>query len=116
MQYAILVYETEHDFAARSDGEKKGDYWGAYQAYSGYLGERCTGGNLLAEPDTATTIRLRDGERLVEDGPFADTKERLGGLFVVEAASLDEAMEMAAKCPSAATGSVEIRPIPAMGG
>ena len=111
MKYAIMVYETQSDFDARTDPRAQGDYWASYKTYSEYLGERVSGGAALKGVETATTIRLRDGERLVEDGPFADTKERLGGLFLVEAKDLDEALELAAKCPSASTGSVEVRPL-----
>lgn len=84
--------------------------WQGYRAYGKFLGDRVTGGAALQGVETATTIRLRDGEQHVEDGPFADTKERLGGFYLVEAANLDEAMEMAKKAPSAPTGSVAIRP------
>lgn len=115
MRYAILVYETEDDFSARTDPAKQGEYWGSYKAYGEYVGERIQSGAALKGPNTATTVRLRDGERLVQDGPFADTKERLGGFYVVEAKDLDEALEFAARCPSASTGSVEVRPLLEMG-
>lgn len=111
MKYALLVYETADDFAARTDEARQGTYWAGYAAYSKSLGEAAAGGAALQPTDTATTVRLRDGERLVEDGPFADTKERLGGMFLIEAANLDEALAHAARCPSAATGSVEVRPV-----
>jgi len=111
MQYAILVYETEDDFTARTDPQRRDEYWGSYKAYSQNLGDRTRGGAALQGTETATTVRLRDGERLVQDGPFADTKERLGGFWLLEAANLDEALELAARCPSASTGSVEVRPL-----
>lgn len=114
MKYAILIYETERDFEARTDPKRKDEYWGSYAAYSQFLGDRITGGAALQSIDTATTIRLRNGERHVEDGPFADTKERLGGFYLVEAEDLDEAMKLAAEAPSARTGSVEVRPLQAM--
>ncbi|MEL6179902.1 MAG: YciI family protein [Myxococcota bacterium] len=107
MKYAILVYETD----AALDNRHSPEYWGAYRAYGALLGERITKGAALEGIDTATTIRLRDGEQLVEDGPFADTKERLGGFYVVEARDLDEALEMAAQCPSVKEGAVEVRPL-----
>ena len=78
MKYAILVYETSDDFAARTDAKRKEAYWGSYGAYGKFLGDRLSGGAGLQTTDDATTVRLRDGERHVEDGPFADTKERLG--------------------------------------
>jgi hypothetical protein len=68
-------------------------------------------GNALASPFSGTTVRLRDGKRQVHDGPFADTKELLGGYLVIDVPSLDEAMAWATKSPSTASGSTEIRPI-----
>jgi hypothetical protein len=69
------------------------------------------GGEALQGVETATTVRVRNGERLVSDGPFAETKEVLGGYYVLECADLDEALDWAAKIPGASTGSVEVRPI-----
>jgi hypothetical protein len=68
-------------------------------------------GDGLQGPHTATTVRIRDGKRLVQDGPFADAKEQLGGYFVIEVPDLDTALEWAARAPSAATASVEVRPV-----
>jgi hypothetical protein len=68
-------------------------------------------GSPLAETSSATTVRIRDGKRAITDGPFAETKEVLGGFFVVKCAALDEAIELAADCPGAAFGSVEVRPM-----
>ena len=65
----------------------------------------------LMPPDTATTVRIRDGQRLVADGPFADTKEQLGGFFVIDVADLDTALEWAARSPAATYSSVEVRPV-----
>jgi hypothetical protein len=65
----------------------------------------------LAETSSATTVRLRDGKRLITDGPFAETKEYLGGYYIVECESLDRAIELASDCPGAAAGSIEIRPV-----
>jgi hypothetical protein len=69
------------------------------------------GGNALMPTDTATTVRVRDGETLVCDGPFAETKEQLGGYYLLECENLDEAIAKAAKIPSAKCGSIEVRPI-----
>lgn len=107
MRDAILVYEAQTDFDARTDPSRRDEYWGSRGAYSQFRGDRITGGAALQGTETATTIRLRDGERRVEDGPFADTKERLGGFYLVEANDLDEALALAAKAPSAVRGSVE---------
>jgi hypothetical protein len=72
------------------------------------------GGNRLDSVATATTVRIRDGKRSVTDGPFAETKEQLGGYYLIEAADLDEAIALAARIPGARVGSIEIRPIPPM--
>ena len=65
----------------------------------------------LEDPDTATTVRVRDGETLTTDGPFAETKEQLGGYYLIDCASLDEALEFAARIPAARRGAVEVRPL-----
>jgi len=70
----------------------------------------------LQEPGTATTIRVRGGRKLATDGPFAETKEWLGGYFILDCQNLDEALELAAICPTAASGSVEVRPLLGTGG
>lgn len=113
MKYAILVYETPAELAAREDPTRVAGYWAAYTAYSQALGQAgvAAGGAGLQPPAAATTLRLRDGHRQVQDGPFADTKELLGGLFIVDVPDLDAALEWAARCPAAASGSVEIRPL-----
>jgi hypothetical protein len=84
-----------------------------YLAYSQLLVQRgaMAGGEPLGPTTAATTIRLRGGQRLVTDGPFAETKEALGGFYVIDARDLDEAIELAAKCPGARAGSVEVRPV-----
>jgi hypothetical protein len=69
------------------------------------------GADPLHEVDTATTVRVRDGEALITDGPFAETREQLGGYFLLDCRDLDEALELAARCPMAAEGAVEVRPI-----
>lgn len=112
MQYAILIHESPADFAARTDPELAGPYWAAYTAYSRALVEAgvMRGGAGLEPPGTSTTVRLRAGQRQVQDGPYADTKELLGGFYLLEVQDLDRALEWAARCPAAATGSVEVRP------
>ena len=69
------------------------------------------GGEELQSPQTATTVRLRGGSRQVQDGPFAESKEQLGGFMVIEVATLDDALAWAARSPTAATGAVEVRPV-----
>lgn len=112
MRYAVLVYENEADFKERSDPKTMGPYMAAYGAYSAALREAgvAVGGAGLQPPSTATTLRVRDGRRHVQDGPFADTKERIGGFFLLEVPSLDVALEWAAKCPAASRCGVEVRP------
>jgi hypothetical protein len=82
-----------------------------YQRFGETAGERIGGGAALHPTATATTLRLRDGERLLTDGPFAETREQLGGFYLLEAGSLDEALEFAAQIPGAATGCIEVRPV-----
>ena len=112
MQYTILVYETQAELAARTDPERRDAYWGAYRAYTTALREAgvMVGGAALEPPRTATTVRQPGGKRRVQDGPFADTKEQLGGYYVIDVPDLDRALEWAARCPSAATGAAEVRP------
>ena len=85
----------------------------AYTAYTQTLIQRgaMKGGEALEPTSTATTVRLKGGQRLVTDGPFAETKEALGGFYMIQAADLDEALELASGCPAATYGSVEVRPI-----
>jgi hypothetical protein len=113
MKYAVLVYETPAEMAAREDPERVGGYWAAYAAYSKALGDAgvAAGGAGLQAPAVATTVRLRGGQRQVQDGPFADTKELLGGLFIIDVPDLDAALMWAARCPAASTGSIEVRPV-----
>jgi hypothetical protein len=112
MKYTILVYENAADFGARTDAKHKDAYWGAYRAYTKALTDAgvMVGGAGLQPPPLATTVRLRDGKRQVQDGPFADTKEQLGGYYVIEVPGLDQALDWAARCPSVSSGSVEVRP------
>lgn len=108
MQYAILIYETADDFAAR-ENDRKDEYWGGWFAYSQAVSDagKSVGGACLKGPGAGTTLK----QGAVEDGPYADTKEQLGGFFLIEADRLDEAMDWAARCPAAASGAVEVRPV-----
>jgi hypothetical protein len=112
MQFALLVYESPEAFAARNTDEND-PYTGAWRAYHQAIVEAgiYVGGNPLRGPETGTTVRLKDGKRRVQDGPFADTKEQIGGFFVLELASLDAALDWAARCPAAAIGAIEVRPL-----
>ena len=114
MQFALLVYESPEAFATRNnDG---GDsYTGAWRAYHKALVESGAylAGEPLQVPETGTTLRVKEGKRRVQDGPFADAKEQLGGFIIMELPSLDAALDWAARCPAAALGAVEVRPIAA---
>jgi hypothetical protein len=113
MQYAILVYENDADFGARTDGARQAAYWAGWRAYGQALTEAgiMKGGMPLAGPSTGTTVRANGGTRHVQDGPYADTKEQLGGFYIIEVADLDAALSWAARCPAAASGAVEVRPV-----
>ena len=113
MQYALLIYERPHDFDRREDEVEETAYTGAWQAWHKALIEAgvFVGGSPLERSDTGTTVRLKDSKRLVQDGPYADTKEQLGGFTILELPSLDAALEWAARCPAASYGAVEVRPI-----
>lgn len=113
MKYAVIVYESPEQMAARNDPQQSQDYWAAYGAYAQALGEAgvAAGGAGLEPTELATTVRIRGAERHVQDGPFAETRELLGGFFLIDVPDLDTALQWAAKCPSASTGSVEVRPL-----
>lgn len=113
MKYVILIHESAAEWNQRNDPAQASAYWGAYTAYGQALAEAgilrgCAG---LQPPATATTLRLKDGQRLIQDGPFADTKEQLGGFYSIDVADLDAALEWAARCPAMQFGGlVEVRP------
>lgn len=113
MQFMLILNETDEDFAKRTDPEQSGDYWGGWSAFLAAMKEAgiIVNGDGLQGPHTATRLRIRDGKRVVQDGPFADSKEQLGGYMVIEVESLDAALDWASKAPSALTASVEVRPV-----
>ena len=113
MQFALLVYELPEAFGMRVNAHENDPYLGAWRAYHKALLEAgvYVGGNPLQSPETATTVRIREGKRRVQDGPIADTKEQLGGFTILELPSLDAALEWAARCPAASLGAVEVRPL-----
>jgi hypothetical protein len=112
MQFALLIFESPEAFATRKTPETN-PYNGAWRAYYKAVVEAgiYAGGNPLEVPETATTVRLTDGKRHVQDGPFADTKEQLAGFMILELSSLDAALDWAARCPAASVGAVEVRPL-----
>lgn len=113
MQFMLILNETPEDFARRTDPEQSADYWGGWKAFIKAMTEAglIVNGDGLQGPHTATTVRIRNGKRVVEDGPFADTKEQLGGYLVIEVPDLDTALDWAARAPSAQSASVEVRPV-----
>ena len=111
MLYVLAIYESPDAFETRN-GQDRDAYKGAWQAYADALRHAgvMAGGKGLEPPSTAATVRFRDGDRTVQDGPYADTKEQLGGFFIIEAADLETALDWAAKAPLAPGGCVEVRP------
>ena len=97
----------------RTDPAEAGTYWGGWTAYMGAIaqGGAMVSGNGLQPPEASTTIRVENGKRHIVDGPFADTKEMLGGYVIVDVADLDAALAWASRAPCATAGSVEIRPV-----
>ena len=112
MRYLMIINKNEAAFRALSD-EKRRDLLARYEAYgrkmvaSGVL----KGGAVLDLTDTATTVRVRSGKRMISDGPFAETAEQVAGIAIIEVANLDEALDWAAGHPDAEWASVEVRPI-----
>ena len=113
MQFMLIYRETAADLAQRAAPDTAPAYWGAWNAYMGAMGQAgvLRGGHGLGVPETATFVQLRNGKRLIQDGPFADTKEHCGGYCIIEVASLDEALEWAARSPASSCGSTEVRPV-----
>lgn len=117
MEYLLLIYGREGDWDGMSDAER-GKAQQAYGAFTTAIREsgQYKGGNALQPVSTATTVRVRDAKTMTTDGPFAETREQLGGYYLVEAADLDEAIGLAARIPGARQGSIEVRPIMNVGG
>jgi hypothetical protein len=107
MQYLLLIYEAEQRFA---NGFPEGEF-AEYGAFGQKHAAVIKGGNALQPTGAAKTVRVRSGETITSDGPFAETKEQLGGYYLIEASSPDEAAKMAAGIPAARYGSIEVRPI-----
>lgn len=114
MQYLILIYGDEKHFAQMaSDPASQQQLYAAFRQYgedmraAGVL----RGGAELKPTLTATTVRVKNGKTLTTDGPFAETKEQLGGFYLIDVPHLDEAIQWAARCPLAQRGSIEVRPV-----
>ena len=112
MRYALLICTEEKLQNELSEAEAAAQT-AAYMAWGEEMGARgvLQGGERLRPTTSATTVRVRDGETLTSDGPFAETKEQMGGFYLVDCKDLDEAIEVASRIPGAAHGSIEVRPI-----
>ena len=112
MRYMLLIYSDESYYATRTP-DQMGELMGAYGQFSEeVMGAGVLGSSERLQPvGSATTVRVRDGQQTTTDGPFAETKETLGGYYLIDVANLDEAIAWAAKVPTASYGSIEIRPI-----
>ena len=112
MQYLLLIYENEQIGAkmSKAEGDK---FMQEYFAFTNHIKEKKNylSGEALQPTSTATTVRVRDGKAVTTDGPFAETREQLGGFYMIEAKDLDEARAIAARIPSARHGSIEVRPV-----
>ena len=113
MRYLLLLYEPERPADAEIPPEQLQQQMAAYAAFTAEVQGRglFQAGEALEPASTATTVRVRDGKTITTDGPFAETKEILGGFYLLECRDLDEASELAARIPAATRGSIEIRPI-----
>ena len=110
MQFLLLIYEDEGRFTKASEADQANEYQ-AYANFGKQYESAIKGGNALMPTPTAKTVRVRGGKELVTDGPFAETKEQLGGYYLIEANDQAAAFAIAAKIPAARFGSIEIRPI-----
>ena len=112
MNYLLLIYEDENVLHGR-DERTKGEMFAEYRAFTASIreGGQFVAGDALQPTSTATSVRVREGKAITTDGPFAETKEQLGGYYLVQAKDLDEAISIASRIPSARVGTVEVRPI-----
>jgi len=112
MPYLLLIYQNEAAGAAQDPAAMQA-MMDKYRAFTQSIiaGGQFKAGDALEPTSTATTVRVREGKTLTTDGPFAETREQLGGYYLIEAKNLDEAIGIAARVPSAAFGSIEVRPI-----
>lgn len=112
MHYMLCFRQTLDDFARGDDPARAESYWGAWSAYVDAVqgSGKVVSGNGLQPPATAVIVREREGRRQVQDGPYPDSHEHLGGYFILDLASVEEALEWAARAPCVSSGSVEVRP------
>ena len=112
MKYMLLICHDENSWTNRTENERQA----IYAEYRGLIEElksqgKYLFGDQLQPASTAQTVRVRDGQPLVTDGPFAETREQVGGFFMIEAENIDEAKSIAARIPSSRTGTIEVRPV-----
>ena len=109
MKYMLMIYRDENNYG----NQMSGDHSAAYVAYTQALAGAgvLTGGDRLQPVTTASTVRQVNGKTTVLDGPYADSKEQLGGFYIIDVPDLDSALQWAARCPGAAQGGVEVRPL-----
>jgi len=112
MKYMLLIHHEENGWEKLTEEERKAIY-GEYRKFTEDIiaSGNYVAGDELHPTTTATSVRVRDGKRLVTDGPFAETREQLGGYYVIKANDLDEAIGIASRIPSARTGTIEVRPV-----
>ncbi len=112
MQYLLLIYQNDAESAARSEAQKTATH-AEYATFTQSIIQsgNFKGGERLRPASAATTVRVRDGKTLTTDGPFAETREQLGGFYMIEAENLDQATAIAARMPGAKFGSIEVRPV-----
>jgi hypothetical protein len=110
MRYMLLIYADQTRYMPTTQEETEAEM-AAYFAFGEQFKDKILAGEGLMPFNAATTVRLREGKTLVTDGPFAETKEQLGGFYIVKCENLDEAIEIAAHIPSATIGSIEVRPV-----
>ena len=112
MQYMLLIYNEPSGWNSMSEAER-GQIYGAYGTFTEELqgSGKLVAGDALQPITTATSVRVRDGETLTTDGPFAETKEVLGGYYLIDVETIDEALDWAAKIPGAKHGTIEVRPV-----
>lgn len=116
MKYMLIFHESPEAFASRhhEDEARSGAYWEGWGAFHKALEDAgvYTGvGAALQGPASATTVKIRDGQTQIQDGPFADSKEQFGGYMTIDVLNLDEALKWAARCPAASDGVVEVSPL-----
>jgi hypothetical protein len=112
MQYMLLIYNDPSGWESMSEADQ-GAIYGAYGTFTEEIqaSGKLVAGDALQDTSTATSVRVRDGETLTTDGPFAETKEVLGGYYLIDVETLDEALEWGAKIPGATYGTIEVRPV-----